>query len=324
MNWKILEHYHIDPFEVFSKVGMNPQKMYKPNSSYPLRNILNLCDEMAMTISDPSYGLFAGRCWHPSFLGPLGYALLSSPSLRTTMETFVHYHPFITNQSSTCRLDEDHEAGTLIVSGDPEEARPGTDGREDLFVSIFLAILNMNHINGNLHPVKVCLRRQESKRPGRYYSQFNCPVEFNQLRTSIELKREDVDYVLPTAVEALSDFSKQEMKSYLSQMDRLTFTYRSSLIIEKNFITGTATIDIVANSLKISTKTLQRFLKSEGTTFSEILDNTRAEKARNFLIREESLSEIAYRLGFSEQSAFTRFFKKSTGCTPSEYRAKTL
>jgi AraC-like DNA-binding protein len=66
---------------------------------------------------------------------------------------------------------------------------------------------------------------------------------------------------------------------------------------------------------------MQRRLDEHGVTFADLLDEVRAELAKNKLVGSDlSLAEIGFLLGFSEQSSFTRAFKRWTGKTPLEYR----
>ncbi|WP_244477546.1 MULTISPECIES: AraC family transcriptional regulator [unclassified Rhizobium] len=76
----------------------------------------------------------------------------------------------------------------------------------------------------------------------------------------------------------------------------------------------------MAARLRVSTRTLQRRLKSCGVEFEELLDETRRSEALQ-LIREggHSLTEIAYRLGYSDPAHFTRAFKRWTGAAPSRF-----
>jgi AraC-like DNA-binding protein len=71
----------------------------------------------------------------------------------------------------------------------------------------------------------------------------------------------------------------------------------------------------------MSVRSLQRRLKTLGTSFQKLLDLTRRELAQNYIRdMETDLSEIAFMLGFSEHSAFSRAFKRWTGRSPKETR----
>lgn len=71
----------------------------------------------------------------------------------------------------------------------------------------------------------------------------------------------------------------------------------------------------------MSVRSLQRKLQQSGTSFRQLLDQTREELARQYICdRGADLTEIAFLLGFSEHSAFSRAFKRWTGQTPSDMR----
>jgi AraC-like DNA-binding protein len=82
-----------------------------------------------------------------------------------------------------------------------------------------------------------------------------------------------------------------------------------------------ATREDVAKGLHISVRTLQRRLDEHGIVFSDLVDEVRQELAKKHLQAGElTLTEIGFLLGFSEQSSFTRAFKRWTGKTPLEFR----
>ncbi|MBT8371214.1 MAG: helix-turn-helix transcriptional regulator, partial [Desulfobacterales bacterium] len=77
----------------------------------------------------------------------------------------------------------------------------------------------------------------------------------------------------------------------------------------------------IAESLNMSVRSLQRRLKEVGTTFRGILDMVRKDLAETYVLDPEiELVEIAFLLGFSDQSAFSRAFRRWTGNSPSEAR----
>lgn len=79
---------------------------------------------------------------------------------------------------------------------------------------------------------------------------------------------------------------------------------------------GAARIDVVARQLGCSRQTLYRRLKREGTTFERVLEGLRRRLALRFIAEGMPVKEAAFRLGFSEPSAFSRAFKRWTGSSP--------
>ena len=81
--------------------------------------------------------------------------------------------------------------------------------------------------------------------------------------------------------------------------------------------------EMVAQTLHLSQRTLQRRLQEEGTSFQALLDDTRRELAEQYLAQPRmTLLEIAYLLGFADPSNFFRAFRRWFDATPGEYRAR--
>ncbi len=84
---------------------------------------------------------------------------------------------------------------------------------------------------------------------------------------------------------------------------------------------GEPTPQAVASSLYLSVRNLQRKLSNEGTSFSALLTEIRMQLAQDYLKQPyRSCNEVAYLLGFSDHSNFTRAFRRWFDKTPSRYR----
>jgi AraC-like DNA-binding protein len=86
---------------------------------------------------------------------------------------------------------------------------------------------------------------------------------------------------------------------------------------------GKAHVAEISRRLGMSPRTLTRRLASEGLTFAGILTELRTDLARQYLNEDDlAVSQIAWLLGYQEASAFTHAFKRWTGKTPGEARAR--
>ena len=92
-------------------------------------------------------------------------------------------------------------------------------------------------------------------------------------------------------------------------------------VIAKNLSQDRARVAQVAQDLNLTQRTLQRKLNDADTSFQQVLDRTRQDLAQDYLRqRGLSLAEIAFLLGFQNQSAFNHAFKEWTGVSPGSYR----
>lgn len=84
-----------------------------------------------------------------------------------------------------------------------------------------------------------------------------------------------------------------------------------------------ARVDAVAHALAVSPRTLQRRLRKAGSSFQGLLDSSRRELAAQYLLNPRlSLTEIAFLLGYAEQSSFNHAFRGWFGCAPQQWRAR--
>jgi AraC-like DNA-binding protein len=125
-----------------------------------------------------------------------------------------------------------------------------------------------------------------------------------------------------TANNTMWNYLEPELKKRIKEMEideTFAAKVRSKLI--ELIPCGECTVDDVANELAVSSRTLQRKLLSEQTTFIKQLNHTRELMARNYLKNQTmSNDEIAFLIGYSDANAFSRAFRSWTGMTVGDYR----
>jgi AraC-like DNA-binding protein len=154
---------------------------------------------------------------------------------------------------------------------------------------------------------------------------FQAPLAFGQGENRVEL---------PTALLDMPIVSRDSM--LFSVLDGQAEKLEASRPAKRDLLTdvraairsalddGQPELATVAKTLGTSARTLQRRLGEERTTFQAVVDGVREELARSLIANEKlSLGDVAYLLGFSEISAFTRAFKRWTGTTPSRWRDRS-
>jgi AraC-like DNA-binding protein len=81
----------------------------------------------------------------------------------------------------------------------------------------------------------------------------------------------------------------------------------------------------VAKAMELSPRSLQRLLMEQGTTFSQILERSKQQRAIQLLAQEDlNISEIAQMLGYSDSSNFGRAVRNWTGQSPKQWRESLL
>ncbi len=317
--WNILEKHHENPEAVFKHAKLNPSLMHRPGERYPLKKIAELWNEMERRIIDPCFGLSAAICWHPSHFGSMGYAMLVSKTLRITLERLIRFHRVISD-ADFGELHEDSKSNSLFFTLKYTDESQYSRGREDAALAWIVSLLRVNY-QKDLSPTSVWLTHDKPDCKGKYYEFFQCPVHFNSQTCRISLSLDVVDHTLASGNEKLAHFADEAMARYLESLDEGTNINRIKKIIVEKLPSGNVAIEKVAKEIGINSRKLQRMLQEKDTTFSKLLDETREDIAVGYIADEHmDLTEIAFLLGFSELSTFSRSFKRWTGKSPLQYR----
>ena len=136
----------------------------------------------------------------------------------------------------------------------------------------------------------------------------------------------DAELPFVTANAGLWAFFEPQLRKRLAELEAgATMVARVRGALLELLPSGKPTMDAVARELAVSTRTLQRRLSDEGTTFQTVLGETRESLAKQYLAHSAlSTGEIAFLLGYEEPNSFYRAFRSWTGETPDRVRAGAL
>ncbi|HEU0036196.1 MAG TPA: AraC family transcriptional regulator [Kofleriaceae bacterium] len=151
---------------------------------------------------------------------------------------------------------------------------------------------------------------------------FGCPVRFGTERTAIVIARDVWDTALARGDSGLAAVLERHAQMLIAQLPRVSDEIaRIRATIQAQLAGGDPSLANVARTLGTSRRSLQRRLAAEQLTYAQLLDDVRSTLARAYLAeRALSIAEVGYLLGFSEQSSFTRAFRRWTGVSPAEFR----
>jgi AraC-like DNA-binding protein len=159
---------------------------------------------------------------------------------------------------------------------------------------------------------------EEPAHSGAYRSVFRVPVVFRSHTNGFVVDEKAFQTKLPRSNPYLSGVLHSHAETLMAKLEG-SRSVRGR--IEQRMIpllhTGKVTMKLVAREMGYSRQTLSRKLKAEGVVFERVLAALRENLALHYLLeRRMSVNETAYRLGFSEASAFSRAFKRWTGTSP--------
>lgn len=318
--WRLIEHHDLAPEPLFRAAGVDPQIIRDPHARMARPKSDALMRTLAARIADPAFGLQAARCWHPSNLGALGYAWLSSSTLRTALGRVVRYWRIVAADVAV-GLDESLD-GVEFVHTPP----PLDDDLDRIRGDVAMAILfDMCRTNFGraLRPRRVAFRHAAPADTKPYQAFFGCPVSFGGDANRLRIGRADADHPLPTANQKLATVHDHILAEELAHLDRKNVLARVRASLLKRMAAGELSVEDSARDLHMSRRSLQRRLAEADATYQSLVDDTRRDLALRYIEDPaNSATDITFLLGYSQQSAFTRAFRRWTGQSPSEFRSR--
>ena len=307
--YKLMESYGLDSEAIYNAEGISKEDFKNPDKRINYSTMHGLWEKAETLIAQPCFGLRAVKIWRPSDLSALGYAWLASSSLRTALNRLNRYSRIATD-FYTLELSE--QGDRFILEFDFKDKTTLLTPQVDASMAIVLEMCRINYIDP-LNPLAVSLNHSTNTCQSEYYAYYRCPIDFAQTANKIALPLDVIDKVLPSSNPYLAQLHDQIMVKYLSVLDKESIIDQTKKIIADLLPSGELSDHKVSDTLHLSSRSLQRRLNDNGTTFKQLLREVREELAYEYLLRKDySLSEIAFQLGFSEQSSFTRAFKHWT------------
>lgn len=314
----LLRRHGIDPVPLYAHHGIDLSLLAEPSARLPQDAVDAVLRDGAQRIADPAFGLSAVACWHPSHFGALGHAWLASSTLRRALERSRRYWQLLGQRTALTLRDESD--GLAVVLDNPRSDPAVAAITTDIDFAVLLGLCRFN-AGAALRPVRVRLIRSEPRDRSPYDAFYACPVEFGAAERSLVLPRAEVDAALPTGNPHLVGLLERSLAEELARLDRSDVVARCRALLLERLASGELSATEAARRLAMSRRTLHRKLADSGTTWQELVDATRRDLALRMIEDpRRPIGEITFELGFSQQSAFARAFRRWAGTSPTQYR----
>lgn len=301
--------------------GVSPELLAQPEALISNDVAAAAWRSARQATSDPYLGLHLATAVHPSSLGLLGYAMLSSATFGQALERLIRFW----------RLKGDGSALTLERSG-PEArlkiqplALPANylfEERHPLECSLAAARTLCQHLTGQALPaLRVAIAYPPPPDVREYQRAFGCTPQFQAPENEIVFPLAALAWpILLADSTLLANFESELERRLRATQGSLLDQVREQLALQ---LRGEVpTLESIARQLKRSERSLQRELNQAGTSFLALRDELRRDLALEHLRNlSHTIGDIAFLLGFAEASVFHRSFRKWTGTTPQAYRA---
>ncbi len=307
----------LNPQAMMRKAGLSVRCMDNPETPISVHAVRQLLEASAQAAGVEDFGLQLALGRRLANLGPLSIVLREEPNARQALDTLCRYLRLI-NASLLTHI-EDH--GELVIIREDILMDGAASVRQSMELAVGVMVRILQELLGPAwRPQQVCFAHRPPAHIARYRALFGSQVRFNSDFNGIVCTAKSLMVPLPAADAGMAPYARRFLDQALSSMRGSTRDAARQLVAAL-IPGGRCTADQVAQHLGMDRRTLHRHLLADGESFSSMLQSVRCEFAkRQIRDSDRSLAELAELLGFSGASAFAFWFKKSLGCTVSEWR----
>lgn len=321
---KHLENAGLNSLEICKTAGIDASMLDNNGARVLARQFHSVWKKAVQLTDDNNFGLHFGREIIHNYHGGnfLLNIMMNCPTVRGAIKEFMRYYSLMTDGIRP-RMEEENDLVYLSWSFYNRNFRIPRHISEAL-LSTYVHILGFLMEN-DLNLVEV---RFIHARPGdtsEHERIFKAPLLFEQPDNELIIKKKVLDAPIFSANPELLKTLEQFAQNLLNKI-HVSNTWADRVIeslgnlLPRGERTG---IETIAGNLSVSVRSLQMKLKDEGTSYQKLLDTVRKEIALKYLEEKNtSICDIAFLLGYSEQSAFNHAFRRWTKSTPGRYYQK--
>ncbi|MBP0636195.1 MULTISPECIES: AraC family transcriptional regulator [unclassified Cupriavidus] len=308
----------LDPLRILAEVGLPGTCLDAGDNLVSASAVCRLLEMSAAASDAEDFGLRLGEGRQLSALGPLGMAVRDSRTLRDALGAMARY---ITLHSEALFLGVEEREGALVIRLSLMVEHSGSTRQADEMVLVSVYRMLQELMGPGWRARRICLSYRAPRNLASHLRVFGRPVEFGCDFNGIVCELKDMEAVLPAARPELARYAHAYLDS-LAARATMSMSEKVRRMVLSLLSSGTCSVERVASQLGVDRRTVHRKLLQEGSTFSSILDEVRASLAVQYLGHlERPVSYVAVLLGFSMQSAFSRWFRGRFGCSPSAWRS---
>lgn len=320
--WKVIRQVsdNLDRDGLLRALGLDPAGPVDPSVMIKDSDYYAFLEQLVRT--DPHGGdlpLRTGQSMLCDDYGAFGLAWKSAVTLRGSYDRAERYGRFLTS-TTTYSVEETQDGAFMHLHREGER-------RLGLRVSNEASIASVASISEQVSstpfvPQAVYFKHEAPGGPELHERHFGCPVYFEADRDALLVSTESLQGANKLGDASIVQFFDSHLEAELAKrQDDTSLGQRVRIQVSQSLSEGVPTISEIASRLGMSGRTLQRRLSDQGQSFQDLVDAARRQLAERLLQQTDySLAEVSFLTGFSEQSAFTRAFKRWAGQTPRSYR----
>ena len=311
---------NIDKDAMLRSIGVEPNDPVDPSHMVPADEYYTLLEKLARKdVNGTTLPLRAGAAMRCDDYNAFGLAWKSAANLRGSYERAERYARVLTNVA-TYELEAVADGAHMHLHRTGDRRLGMRLSNEATIASI--ASISRQVSTKEFKPLAVYFKHRAPESIQGHEAYFGCPVYFDSDRDALLVSNESLLVPNQLGDASISKFFDTHLETELSKFDdNQSLDQRLRIHISRSLSEGVPAISDVAGHFGMSGRTLQRRLLELGYSYQTLVDESRRKLAERLLRQTDySLADVSFMTGFSEQSAFTRAFKRWSGQTPRSFR----
>lgn len=314
----VLRQLGVDPATVFAEARVDLALFDDPRNLMPLAALGRLARICVARTGCPHFGLLVGKQGGLHSLGLAGLLAKYSPDMGTALHSLVAaMHLHVRGVAMAVTVDGD------VVMVNLDLSQPNIEGATQFEDGALAQLYNsMRSLCGPTWlPSEVWLAHSKPQDVRPYRQFFQAPLRFDADQNALVFSRNWMNRRLPGADAELRRLVQKEIDALDADYGE-EFPQQVRSVLRAALLTGHGSAEQVAALFSMHSRTLSRRLRTFGTSFQELVDETRFEIASHMLQHTAvDVTDIAASLDYADTSAFTRAFRRWSGTTPGRWRA---
>ena len=312
----------LDTAQILQAARLDLATVQDPDARIPIEQADVIWQKAYQVSKDPDLALHAVEVLPVGVYRVIDFLGASAPTIGAAVSKISDYFPLIHPVIRLPYAVRDRDV-TFAVEA---PARPSTLTRPVAEYTLAAVLVRLRKATNEPFPLtRVDFSHPRPADISEHERIFACPVVFDAEACQAVIAREVWDTPRTNSDAALFSVLDTHAKMLIERrpaVDDIVGRVRQA--IEAELCGGDPKLESIARQLAMSPRTLQRRLRDQGVPFNDVLDGMRMRAAKSYLAqRDIAGSEVAYLLGFTEQSSFNRAFKRWSGQTPTEYRRQS-
>ena len=312
----------VDPAQLVDADLLKAIESDDARTPIPLRRWQAMFDEAIVATGDPHLPLKVGESYKPRHYGMLGYLAMACGTLHDVIAMMGRYE----------RLTDDINDSKLVVGRKYAEVHwlpasaKASPTMSQLSLSGWICFARLLTDRPDLR-ADACFGFPRPRDITEYARIFGGTVRFDQPITRLVMPAEYLELRIAHSDPHTHRVLREQAEAMLGQRgrDEPDFVRELKTVLSLKLASGRCTLAHAAQDLKLAPRTLQRRLDQASLSFREVLDDVRRSHAERHLRDPRvSLAEVAFLLGYSEQSPFQHAFRRWSGESPGAYRRRVV